>query len=61
MARSPLLASGTHSGLCRIDWLGGRFFQDKVPYGSIERIRGETGAGAAGEEEMMDELDDEEE
>ncbi|EGN95833.1 hypothetical protein SERLA73DRAFT_187061 [Serpula lacrymans var. lacrymans S7.3] len=36
---APWLASATASGLCRIDWLLGRWIKDKVPYGSVEAIR----------------------
>ncbi|KAH8117283.1 WD40-repeat-containing domain protein [Phellopilus nigrolimitatus] len=42
LARAPLLASATASGLCRIDWLAGQFLKAKVPYGGIEYIRGEV-------------------
>lgn len=43
LAASPLLASATASGLCRIDWLEGRWARDRVPYGGIESIRMEGG------------------
>ncbi|KAF8630441.1 hypothetical protein AX17_005418 [Amanita inopinata Kibby_2008] len=43
-ASSALLASATASGLCRIDVLWGRWIKSKVPYGSVENIRGEDGA-----------------
>ena len=33
------LASGTASGLVRIDWLQGRWFKDTIPYTSISNIR----------------------
>ncbi|TDL27316.1 hypothetical protein BD410DRAFT_818788 [Rickenella mellea] len=42
LARAPFLASGTASGLCRIDWLLGRFLREKQPYGGIEGIRKEV-------------------
>jgi len=53
MARSHLLASATASGLCRVDWLTGRFAQNRFPYGSIELLRGEVEGDidAEGEEE----------
>ncbi|KZV71848.1 hypothetical protein PENSPDRAFT_650271 [Peniophora sp. CONT] len=53
IAAAPLLASATASGLCRIDWLEGRWLRDRVPYGGIEGIRLEGGRS-------MD-VDDEEE
>lgn len=39
-----MLASATASGLCRIDWLAGRWSRDRVPYTGIEGIRGEVDA-----------------
>lgn len=33
------LASGTASGLVRIDWLQGRWFRDAIPYTGISNIR----------------------
>jgi len=39
---APLLASGTAAGLCRVDWLEGRWLRDKVPYGGIVNIRREV-------------------
>jgi transcription factor C subunit 6 len=41
MSKCQLLASATASGLCRIDSLWGRFHRERVPYGSIQKIRGE--------------------
>lgn len=38
----PLLASGTGSGLCRVDWLPGRWFRDKVPYVNVPNMRKEV-------------------
>jgi len=52
MTKCQLLASGTASGLCRIDSLWGRFHRNRVPYGSIQKIRGEDGAEI--EEEIVD-------
>jgi transcription factor C subunit 6 len=46
-----LLASATGSGLCRVDWLSGRWFRDRVPYYDIERMRGELGDMEIDEEE----------
>jgi len=43
LARAPLLASATVSGLCRIDWLEGMFLRrDREPYGGIQIIRKEV-------------------
>ena len=44
LARAPLLASATVSGLCRVDWLLGHFQGGHVPYGSVESIRNELGS-----------------
>lgn len=41
LANAPWLASGTASGLCRVDWLTGKWLSDQVPYTDIEGIRGE--------------------
>ncbi|KAF9515709.1 hypothetical protein BS47DRAFT_1293515 [Hydnum rufescens UP504] len=54
---SPLLASGMACGFCRIDWVRGRFFQDRVPYGDIESLRGENG----GVDDFLEEDDEDEE
>ncbi|OJT08897.1 Transcription factor tau subunit sfc6 [Trametes pubescens] len=43
LARTPLLASATGSGLCRVDWLMGRWMRDQLPYTGIEGMRGEMG------------------
>ncbi|KAL4068179.1 hypothetical protein J3A83DRAFT_3825037 [Scleroderma citrinum] len=39
---ASLLASGTASGLCRVDWLPGRWFRDKVPYVNVPNMRKEV-------------------
>ncbi|TFK46673.1 hypothetical protein OE88DRAFT_1648431 [Heliocybe sulcata] len=39
LANAPLLASATASGLCRVDWLLGRWMKDKVPYGGVDAMR----------------------
>lgn len=39
LENAPWLASGTVSGLVRIDWLQGRWFRDTIPYTSISNIR----------------------
>jgi transcription factor C subunit 6 len=36
---APLLASTTGSGLCRVDWLLGRWLRDKVPYVNVPNMR----------------------
>lgn len=53
-----MLGSGTASGLCRIDWLEGRWLKGNVPYGSVEAIRGELEGMEdieEGEEEELEE------
>ncbi|KAI0306286.1 hypothetical protein B0F90DRAFT_1688642 [Multifurca ochricompacta] len=39
LAAAGLLASATGSGLCRVDFLKGRWFRDRVPYERIEAMR----------------------
>ncbi|KAH0826976.1 hypothetical protein J3R83DRAFT_4635 [Lanmaoa asiatica] len=39
---APLLASATASGLCRVDWLMGRWIKDKTPYVSVPKMRKEV-------------------
>ena len=52
LAGASWLASATASGLCRVDWLEGRWLRGREPYGGVEVIRKEvSGAGAASEEE----------
>jgi transcription factor C subunit 6 len=53
-----VLASGTSAGIVRIDNLEGRWFCDRVPYGSVDAIRGEGSKGSGDDEE--EEEDDEE-
>jgi transcription factor C subunit 6 len=43
-AAAGLLASATGSGLCRVDFLEGRWFRDRVPYERVEAMRLEEGA-----------------
>lgn len=43
LTAAGLLASSTGSGLCRVDNLWGRWFRDRVLYGSAEAIRLEKG------------------
>lgn len=42
MAASSLLASSTGSGLCRVDWLTGRWMRDRIPYEGVEKMRHEV-------------------
>ena len=56
ISQSAFLASATASGLCRVDWLLGRFVQDFVPYQGIENIRKEAETDA-----LVFKEDDEEE
>ena len=51
LGRASLLASATGAGLCRIDWLEGRWMKGRIPYGDVQGIRQEGG----------DALDDEDE
>ncbi|KAJ8076390.1 hypothetical protein PM082_000813 [Marasmius tenuissimus] len=39
LANSGLLASATGSGLCRVDYLWGRWYKDKRPYVDLDTIR----------------------
>ncbi|KAG9318901.1 hypothetical protein JVU11DRAFT_1011 [Chiua virens] len=39
---APLLASATASGLCRVDWIMGRWITDKTPYVSVPKMRKEV-------------------
>lgn len=43
---ASLLASGSGSGLCRVDWLCGRWFKDRVPYVDVPKMRKEVDGGA---------------
>jgi transcription factor C subunit 6 len=53
LANASLLASATASGLCRVDWLEGRWAKSRIPYNGIEGIRAEVEA-----DEDMDEESD---
>lgn len=48
---APLLASATGSGLCRVDWLVGRWIKDKTPYVSVPKMRKEV-EGTSDEESV---------
>lgn len=50
LVNASLLASATASGLCRIDWLAGRWAKSRAPYDGVEGIRAEIEA-----DEEMDE------
>ena len=55
LARTPMLASATGAGLCRVDWLLGRWGRDPPPYYGVEGIRGEKEtAGTFPEDEESD-------
>ncbi|KAG6369764.1 hypothetical protein JVT61DRAFT_13581 [Boletus reticuloceps] len=50
---APLLASATASGLCRVDWLLGRWIKDRTPYVSVPKMRKEVeGASDESDEEV---------
>ncbi|KAJ7069958.1 hypothetical protein C8F01DRAFT_1246117 [Mycena amicta] len=51
---SGLLASSTGSGLCRVDFVWGRWLMDRVPYVSVGSIRMEDGAEEPGEDAEVD-------
>ena len=42
LTSAPLLASATASGLCRVDYLEGRWMREKLPYGGVLAMRGEV-------------------
>jgi len=50
IGQASLLASSTASGLCRIDWLPGRFHDDRVPFVSIASLRGEVASSGKTDE-----------
>ena len=50
-ARAGLLASATGAGLCRVDWLRGRWARDPPPYSGVAGIRAETGGRFAEDDE----------
>jgi len=39
LGASALVAAGTASGLCRVEWVWGRWVRGKVPYGSVSAMR----------------------
>lgn len=59
LSGASLLGSATASGLCRVDWLEGRWLKGNVPYRSIEAIRIEE-EGADDMDEDDDELEEQE-
>ena len=54
LARAPLLASGTGSGLCRVDWLLGRLVKGRK--GTV--IHGNAQKDAGGDEMSVDSQSD---
>ena len=60
LSGAPLLGSATASGICRVDWLVGRWMKGKIPYGGIVSIRGEDADGnVGGSDQEEDELEEE--
>lgn len=61
LSNASLLGSATASGICRVDWLEGRWMKGKIPYRSIENIRKENvdidGADDEAEEDELEEED----
>ena len=53
-----LLASGTASGLGRVDFLEGRWFENRVPYTSVANIRREGVEVVSGEESEVETEDE---
>lgn len=39
LANAPFLASATASGLCRIDWLPGRFYDERITHETVHTLR----------------------
>lgn len=59
LGNASLLASATGCGLCRIDWLTGKWHKDNMPYKTIEVIRAEGEHEADDiEDDMEDGIDD---
>ena len=54
LAAAGLLASATGSGLCRVDFLEGRWFRDRVPYERVEAMRMEEEGMDVDEPEDID-------
>ena len=62
LANASLLGSATASGMCRVDWLEGRWMKGKIPYHGVENIRREgidANAEAPDDDGEEDELEDE--
>lgn len=51
LAGAPWLASATASGLCRVDWLRGKWFGDRIPYDGVDGIRLERQTSGENEED----------
>ncbi|KAH9833074.1 uncharacterized protein C8Q71DRAFT_713586 [Rhodofomes roseus] len=54
LCATPFLASSTGSGLCRVDWLLGRWNKDRIPYYSVDGIRGEVAVDGKEEDDDDD-------
>jgi len=50
LSRAPFLASASGSGLCRVDYLSGRWHDGRIPYYGVQGIRQETDVGDDEEE-----------
>jgi transcription factor C subunit 6 len=55
LAAAGMLASATGSGLCRVDFLEGRWFRDRFPYERVEAMRMEEDGMDVDEAEDDDE------
>src|SRR5438552_2753391 len=44
LGAAGIMASATGSGICRVDFLQGRWLKGKIPYGNIAKVRGELHA-----------------
>ena len=58
LSSASLLGSATASGICRVDWLEGRWMKGKIPYHGVENIR-RADAEGVDEDGDEDELEDE--
>jgi transcription factor C subunit 6 len=54
LVAAGMLASGTGSGLCRVDWIWGRWMKGKIPYGSVANARKEMDADGMGVSSQSD-------
>ena len=58
LARAPFVASATASGLCRVDFVLGRYSRDYVPFGGVQFVRKEDGAVQVDEDDLEEEEED---